>query len=332
VLTAAVPLHEVDSALRQLAIVLSGLSAGTWLLAAVLGQWLCRRAIRPITGMASAARAMGAADHAERLPVAATHDELEELGRSFNDLLGRLHESFERQRRFTGEAAHQLRTPLTAILGQVDVTLRRSRTADEYREIISKVHSQAIHLRQLVEMLLFLARADAEAMLPDLETINLAAWLPDHLRGWSGHARAADLHFSAVPNGSTRVRAHGPLLGQLLDNLLDNACNYSPPGTPITIRLRAEPSQQIVDVEDIGPGIATEDLPHVFEPFFRASQTRHSVPRGIGLGLSVAQRIAGAFNGGVLVAANEPRGTRFTIRLPSAPADKEASQNKGRPE
>src|SRR5581483_11619807 len=105
---------------------------------------------------------MSAADLDVRLPAADTGDELEELGLAFNDLLGRLQEAFERQRRFTGDASHQLRTPLTVMLGQIEVALRRDRPAGEYREALSVAHGQAERLRRIVEMLLFLARADAE--------------------------------------------------------------------------------------------------------------------------------------------------------------------------
>jgi hypothetical protein len=136
ILTSAVCLDPVQDTLNTLALVLGGLSTGLWLLAALLGRWLCRRALVPLTRMATAARAMGAADRDQRLPTPATADELQDLGQAFNDLLARLHEAFERQRRFTGDASHQLRTPLTAMLGQVEVALRRGRSPDEYRQVL----------------------------------------------------------------------------------------------------------------------------------------------------------------------------------------------------
>ena len=104
-------------------------------------------------------------------------DELQDLGESFNDLLARLHEAFERQRRFTGDASHQLRTPLAAMLGQVDVALRRDRPGEDYRRVLTLVRDKTLHLSQIVEMLLFLARADAEAETPGSEEVDLAAWI-----------------------------------------------------------------------------------------------------------------------------------------------------------
>ena len=318
VLTAGVPLAPIRAALRNLALTLAGLSAGVWLLAALAVRRLCRRALAPLTRMAEAARSMRAAEVGRRLPSAGTGDELDDLGRAFNDLLARREEAFERQRRFTGDASHQLRTPLTALLGQVEVALLRSRPPEEYRRVLALVHEQAGGLRRIVESLLFLARADAEAKLPDLEVLDLAAWLPEYLRSWPDHGRGADLRLEVDPGGPLRVRAQAPLLGQLLDNLLDNACKYSEPGTPVTLAARAEGGVVSLAVEDAGSGIAAEDLPHVFEPFYRSPEARQRGVGGVGLGLAVARRIAIAF-GGTLDAQGRPgKGTRLTLSLPAA--------------
>jgi heavy metal sensor kinase len=315
VLTAGVPLAPVHAALRNLALTLVGLSAGVWLLAALAARRLCRRALAPLTHMAEAARAMSAADTGRRLPAPGTGDELDDLGRAFNDLLARREEAFERQRRFSGDASHQLRTPLTALLGQAEVALLRPRAPEEYRRVLELVHGQAGGLHRIVESLLFLARADAEAKLPDLEVLDLAAWLPEYLRSWLDHGRGADLRLEA-PEGPLRVRAQAPLLGQLLNNLLDNACKYSAPGTPVTLAARAEGGAVALTVEDAGRGIAAEDLPHVFEPFYRSAEARRRGVGGVGLGLAVARRIAVAFGGSLDAQARPGPGTRLTLRLP----------------
>jgi signal transduction histidine kinase len=261
---------------------------------------------------------MSAAALDQRLPSPGTSDELEELGLSFNDLLARLQESFERQRRFTGDASHQLRTPLAAMLGQVEVALRRGRSPEEYRRVLSLVQGQAIHLHGIVEMLLFLARADAEARSPDLETIALAGWLGVHLQSWSGHARARDLRVELASEGPVLVQAHAPLLGQLVDNLLENACKYSEPGTPVTLRVRGDQDGVILTVEDEGCGIPADDLPRVFEPFYRSAQARRLGLGGVGLGLAVARRVAVAFGGSLSAHHREKQGTRLELRLPNS--------------
>jgi heavy metal sensor kinase len=324
-LSLAIAQTPVENLLARLALALGLLSAALWGAAALLGRWLCRRALAPMTAMAAKARTMDAASRDQRLPSPGTGDELEELGQAFNDLLARLQDAFERQRRFAGDASHQLRTPLTAILGQIDVILRRERSTEEYREVLVVVHRQAMQLRHIVEMLLFLARADGETRLPDLERVDLSSWLPEYLARWADHTRAGDLHFESKVEGPQWVRVQAPLLAQLLDNLLDNACKYSTAGTPIRLRLRPEGDQVACAVEDAGYGIAAADLPHVFDPFFRSAEARARGQAGVGLGLAVAQRIAAAFSG--TLEARSPAaiggeaggpgpGSCLTLRLP----------------
>jgi two-component system OmpR family sensor kinase len=316
VLTVALPLEPVAVTLRRLLLLLSGLSALLWLSAALVGGRLCRQALAPVRHMAEAAGSMNAADPRPRLPIVTTGDELEELNGAFNHLLARLQESFERQRRFTGDASHQLRTPLTAMLGQIEIALRRPRAAEDYHQVLRVLHGQALHLRQIVETLLFLARADADADAPPLQRLDLRAWLTEHLASWADQARSADFRTEIEGDGPLWTRAQAPLLGQLVDNLLENACKYSPAGTPITVRLAEEAGAVSLSVADSGCGIAAEDLPHVFEPFYRSAQVRDQGVAGIGLGLAVAQRIALALGGVLRVESQPGRGARFTLQMP----------------
>jgi heavy metal sensor kinase len=315
VLSVWLSLDPVSVTLRSLAIALTVLSVTVWLLAALLGRWVARRALAPVTRMAQAARAMTPADPGQRLPSPGTGDELDDLQRAFNDLLCRLHDAFERQRRFTGDASHQLRTPLAAMLGQVEVALRRPRPDAEYRETLAHVHAQAQHLRQIVESLLFLARADAEAGLDALEVIDLREVVRTLAERWSGHARAADLRID-VPADAMPTRTQPLLLGQLLDNLVDNAFKYSEPGTAVFVRMRREASAVAIDVEDAGPGIAGDDVPHIFEPFYRSLESRRCGLPGVGLGLAMVRRIAAALGGEVAVKSDLGVGSRFTLRVP----------------
>jgi heavy metal sensor kinase len=317
VLTAAVPLEPMRTALRNLAVTLAGVSLALWLLAALASRWLARRALVPVRRMASAARAMGAADRDQRLPVAATGDELHELGQAFNDLLTRLQESYERQARFSGDASHQLRTPLTSLLGQIEIALRRQRPPEEYQQVLTVLQEQALRMRQIVEALLFLARADAEAKAPQTEPLDLRAWLGGHLASWAGHTRVGDFRTQTADGGPLWVQAQASLLGQLLDTLLDNACKYSAPGTPVTVSLAAEKDAVSLMVADEGCGIAEQDIPHLFEPFYRSPQARQLGVPGLGLGLAVAERIALALGGALQVRSQPGRGSHFTLRLPT---------------
>jgi signal transduction histidine kinase len=315
----AISTQDVATTLRNLGMVLAGLSLGVGLAALVCANRISRRALRPVSAMAEAARAVEAIELHQRLPVFRTGDELEELGMSFNALLDRLQESLERQRRFTGDASHQLRTPLTAIQGQVDLALRQDRDPEEYRRVLSLVQRRTGHLRQIVESLLFLARADHEHPALEFETVDLREWLADHARTWHDTRRSQDLRLEFADGGSHRIRAQPALLSELVDNLLDNASRYSEAGTPIRMTLNQDQSRVLVGIEDEGIGIAEQDIPHIFEPFYRSAQTRLRGSPGSGLGLAIARRLASIFGGTVAASRRRTRGSRFTISFPVAP-------------
>jgi signal transduction histidine kinase len=323
VLAAWASTEPVEAEIRWLAAILPLISLGLWALAAVIGRHFARRALAPLTLMAESARAMPFDDC--RLPSPGTRDELDEFASSFNGLLDRLHVALERQRQFTGQASHQLRTPLAALIAAIDVARRRPRTVFEHEHVLDQLHNDAVRLWRVVEALLFLARAEADAGLPDLERLDLGVWAADHLLAWASHERAADMRFEAHDGDPLWTRAHPPLLGQLLDNLLENACKYSGPGTPIIVRAWCEPDRVALAVEDSGCGIPAEDLARVFEPFYRAESARRLGRAGVGLGLAVARRIA-ATHGGTITTDSEPgRGSHFVVRMPRAPAPDVAS-------
>jgi signal transduction histidine kinase len=310
-------LEPVEATLRALAGILSALTLGIGLIAGVASRWVCRRALAPVSMMAEHTRAMGASSLDERLPWARSGDELEELGAAFNGLLDRLQESFERQRRFTGDASNQLRTPLTAMLGQIEVALRKDRTAEDYRQVLTGLQRQGQYLRRIVESLLFLARADSEGRLADLEPIDLVAWLPEYLETWAGHPRWNDLELIRVPEGPAWVAGQAVLLGELLSNLIDNAFKYSEPGSPVRLGLESEDSSVRLAVEDRGIGIGQDDHAGLFRPFFRADQARRRGIAGLGLGLAVASRLARSFGGNITAMSRGAQGSRFVVSLPA---------------
>ncbi len=319
VLSAGTSLDGVQTDLRNLALTLTGLSLAVWTLALVAGQRLCGIALRPLTEMADAAHAIGGDEPGRRLPAPETDDELGELGRSFNALLDRLGESLERQQRFTGDASHQLGTPLTAIQGHVDLALRFDRAPEEYRRVLTLVRSKTRHLRQIVDGLMFLSRADAEARRPALERIALAPWLREYIAAWS-NPRRSDVIYESDGAEACHACVHPPLLGELLNNLLDNAAKYSPAKTPILVRLSHQADQVFFSVSDRGSGIDRSDLSSIFDPFFRAESARIQGSHGLGLGLSVAARIAAVFGGRITVSSAAGEGATFSVQLPASDA------------
>lgn len=317
VLTVGLSPAPVEASLHRLALALAGGSSVLWLLCAAVGRQLCHRALSPLVGMASAARELAATDRSGALPNPGTGDELEDLSHAFNDLLARRCEALERQQRFTGDASHQLRTPLAGLLSHVEVVRRRRRPAEEYEQALDQVHREATRLRQIVESLLFLARTEAEAEPPAGEPVDLAAWVPERLRAWSAHPRASDLRLGPT-DAPVWVSAHPPLLAQALENLVDNALKYSESGTPVTVTCWREAGLSALAVEDRGCGLSREEVASAFEPFYRAPRARQLGRAGVGLGLSIVQRIVAASGGTIDVESSPGRGTRFVIRLPES--------------
>jgi signal transduction histidine kinase len=316
ILTVAVNEASVEAMLRWLALVLFSVSATTWITGALWGRWLCSRALRPIVVMATSARAIRQQPETmQMLDVPATRDELGDLGQAFNDLLGDLRESLDRQRQFAGDASHQLRTPLTAMLTSVDVALRQERSPADYQRVLELVQRRGGQLRQIIESLLFLARAGGAAALDPPTQIDLNEWCRSWFDAWAEHPRSADFRFQPSPRSAT-VATHPALLGQVLDNLLDNASKYSEPGTPINVAIETTPDHVRIVVSDKGSGIAADQQPLIFEPFYRSAEARWQGTAGVGLGLALVRRLAEILGAQVKVASVVNQGSSFTITLP----------------
>ncbi len=315
----------VGATLGRLVTTLVLLSVGIWIAAAALGRWLGRRALMPIRRMASAAAEMTADDLGRRLPAPGTGDELEVLGRAFNGLLDRLngaftqlHEAYNRQRDFARDASHQLRTPLAALLGQVQLALRRDRTPEDYRRVLDLVQVEAIRLRKVVESLLALAQPVGAEASP--RPLDLGAWLRDHADSFANHPREADLSIEVSTREDLLVAMPPDLLSQVVDNLIDNAAKYSPAGTPILVKLEVNAGRAELSVADRGAGLGPEDRDRIFEPFYRAEASRRAGHPGVGLGLAIARRIAERCGGTLGVESRPGAGSCFTLRLPTLPS------------
>ncbi|HEX3658457.1 MAG TPA: HAMP domain-containing sensor histidine kinase [Pirellulales bacterium] len=317
-LTAGLSPEPMRASLHQLELVLAGLSLVAWLACAVAGRQFCRQALAPVSRLAIAARQIPANDAAGRLPSPGSHDELEQLTIAFNGLLDRLHASSDRQRRFASDASHQLRTPISGLLSLVEVIRRRQRPAGEYEEALDRIHHEATRMRQMIESLLFLARNESDAAAVQTEPVDLNVWIPEQLQRWSHHARAADFRSAVASDRPAWVDAQPVLLSQIFDNLLDNACKYSEPGSPITISVWTESTETGFAVADQGPGIAPEDLPRIFEPFFRASSALGGGRTGSGLGLPIARKMAASLGGRIDVQTAQGQGTRFVVGFKAA--------------
>lgn len=314
-ITVARSQSELEATLRRLTLAVVILPTVVWLIAAAAGRSYFRRALEPVRAMADRARSMKQADFNLRLPIGPSRDELADLGSAFNSLLDELAHSYQRQHRFTGDAAHQLRTPLTVLQGQIDVALRRPRSGDEHAQTLSILADEVAEFRQIVDSLLFLARAEEDAVAPERQVVDLAVWLPEYVRRWDGNPRRGDL--TAETSGDLRVTVSPPLLAQLADNLVNNAFKYSQPGSTVSISAERCGDRVCLSVRDQGIGISPDDRAEIFEPFFRSADARRAGVAGTGLGLAVAARIATALGGTLACDSTPHQGSTFRLYLPT---------------
>ncbi|HSW21923.1 MAG TPA: ATP-binding protein [Burkholderiaceae bacterium] len=306
--------HVVDSA----GLLFLALAVALLLAVVPAGLLLTRRAFGAIDGVVRQARRIGDGSLHERLPHPGTHDEIGRLVDTLNEMLARLEHTFEAQRRFTADASHELRSPLSRLRTELEVTLRRPRDAAEYVDALRSGLEEVARLTRLVEELLVLARVDSGQQPRPAESVALDRLVDDAVRRLQGTARERQVQLVAEPSPAIEASIGRGAADLVLANLLDNALKFSPTGGRIAVRVAVEERDAVVSVSDEGPGIAANDLPHLFDRFFRGSAARaHGAP-GVGLGLAVSRAMVEA-SGGRIAAANLPGGGAvFTVRVPLA--------------
>jgi len=307
-------LAALDDALSVVRRVLLLGSLSLLVLAGAGGVILARAALRPINTITETAqRITYTQDLDQRIPVAVPGDELGKLTETINDMLARLEGLFEGQQRLVADVSHELRTPLTTIQGNLDLLRRGAAEEPGMRaEALRAIEDETARMRRLVNDLLLLAQADAGLQL-QLKPVEMDTLLLEIYRQAQVMASGVSVRLGAEDQAS--VLGDVDRLRQLLLNLVDNALKYTPAGGQVTLTLRRQAGWVQVSVEDNGVGIASEDLPHVFERFYRAdpSRTRHS---GSGLGLAITQWIARAHGGRIEVESRLSVGSTFTLWLP----------------
>jgi heavy metal sensor kinase len=281
-----------------------------------VGGWLLAgRALRPIDELTRRAQQISAHDLRQRLNL----DQDDELGRmaaTFDDMIVRLEEAFARQKRFTSDASHELRTPLTVMQAELGLALARPRSAEEYRQTLVSMDEEVNRLSSIVNDLLMLTRIDVDPAGIPHEPVALH----ELLMGLVGRVRAIaaerDIAVSTDHLEPVTVVGDPTRLRQLFTNLLDNALTYTQPGGRVTLRLERTRDGARISVSDTGIGIAAEDLPRIFERFYRADEARAQNPHGTGLGLAISQSVAQAHRGEITVQSAPGAGTTFTVLLP----------------
>ena len=291
------------------------------ILASVGGYFLARKSLAPVVAMSSQAGRIGAENLHERLPIQNAKDELGRLAASFNELLERVDQSFERQRRFMSDASHELRTPAAILRGESEVALSRTeRSAEEYRESLAVLHAEAQRLTQIVEDLFTLTRADAGQYPLSPKDFYLDELVADCAHATRSLALAKRISLTCEVPEELPIRADEALLRRMILNLLDNAIKYTPEGGRVSVSCQRAGDEYALNVTDSGPGIPGDLQQRVFERFFRVDKARTRSEKdggGAGLGLSIARWIAEAHQGRLVVSRSDSSGSTFSAFLPA---------------
>ena len=300
--------------LRQTGVKLSA-TGGLILLVGLAGGWfLVSRAIRPIEQIGFTAAKISAGDLSQRINVAEAESELGRLAVVLNSTFARLEAAFAQQKQFASDAAHELRTPVSVMLTQTQMALNRERSAPEYRETLEACQRAAQRMRRLIGSLLELARLDAGQEQMKRIRFDLAQTAQDCVELIRPLADERQVKVIAELK-PLECAGDSERLAQVITNLLTNAIQYNRPEGEVRVSLQAEAGFAVLKVADTGQGIAAENLPHVFERFYRADKSRTS-GNNTGLGLAIGKAIVDAHGGAMEVASEEGVGTTFTVRLP----------------
>lgn len=304
ILNAAAELFVVMSALLMLSVGAAGAS-------------LTRRVFGAIDDMVQKAHRIGEEDLSQRLPHPGTADEIGRLVDTLNEMLGRIERGMDVQRRFTADASHELRSPLSRLRTELELALRRPREPTAYVETLRSGLEEVERLTLLVEELLALARIDAGQERGGAERVVLNTLVHDAVDRMKTIASVSDVSLGIDVSGQVCARVAPGSAGLVLDNLLDNAIRFSPIGGLVTIRLWTEGGDAVMRVVDHGPGLRRDELERVFERFYRGPSARAGSKPGMGLGLALSQAIVRAHGGSIKASNADEGGAVFEVRFPS---------------
>lgn len=301
--------------MRKLAWSLGLLGCTVWSLGLLGGWWIAGRAISPIARISHTAKRIAEGKLNERIGAPDTDSELDELCRVLDRTFERLREAFEKQKQFTADASHELRTPVTILLSETQRILKRPRTEQEYKDAILTCQEAAQRMRRLTEALLLLARQDGPDAEKQRSECDLAQCVQEALQQHEAQAQSRNINLVPMLNRVACI-ADPAALSILAANLISNAIQYNKEGGTVWIETRLEAGVAIFSVADDGPGIPGESLPRIFDRFYRVDKARGPQGSNAGIGLSIAKSIVDNHRGTISVESAPGRGAHFTVRLP----------------
>jgi heavy metal sensor kinase len=291
-------------------------SPAVFVVAAVSGYAMSRRALQPVDRITRTAQTINASSLTSRLPLRGVDDEVERLSKTLNGMFARLDHGFQRMTQFTADASHELRTPTAIIRSTAELACARPRSEHEYVAALDTILTESERMSRLIEDLLVLARADADAEQPMRESLDLAEVLGRACDEAEILARAAGVRLTSALPTSVAAIGDPDALRRLFVILLDNAVKYTSSGGTVQATLHVDGRSATITVRDTGVGIAPADLPRIFERFYRVAADRSRATGGVGLGLAIAQWIATSHGGQISVESELGVGSVFHVSLP----------------
>jgi heavy metal sensor kinase len=285
------------------------------LISGLISLLTARQALRPLTQMTQSAAAIGAQDLTARLPVFRAKDEVQALALTFNATLDRLAAAFVRQRRFIADASHELRTPVTAILGQAELALSRPRDPKAYQATLTRIRQEAERMQRLIGRMLTLARVETGRQPLTVAPTDVARLIHTLLDTVQPQAEAKGLTLKASIPDTLTIPSDADSLTQILLNLLENAITYTDQGV-IELTLTTTDDHVCLTVSDTGQGIPPDHMPHIFQPFYRVDPSRSQSRGSVGLGLTLTYELTRVLGGDLEVNSKPLVGTTFTLSLP----------------
>lgn len=311
-------LSEIESTQFQMVnlVILSAIL--TAVLGGGIGWLIAQRALKPIQALTQTARSMNEHDLSRRITTEMPNDEIGQLGAVFNQMLDRIEAAFLRQKQFTADAAHELRTPLAIIQTGLDVALEKTRSPEAYHMILDNLRSEVARLTKLTTTLLMLARSDASSSRLTRQVCNVSLLVETVTDQMQVAADEKTIHIErSIPAGLAAWVDENRII-QLVVNLLDNAIKYTPPNGIVTVSLAQQGDTLQLRITDTGIGISAEHLAHIFDRFYRVDRARSRQQGGFGLGLAISQQIA-HLHGGRIEASSAPDcGSTFIVTLPTS--------------
>lgn len=326
IIQAAYRLDRVNQSLSICRVVCGAAMLVAAILSVIGGRAVAGRSLRPVADITRAAKQISARKLSTRLPRSGANDELDDLADTLNDMLHRVERSFRQIQQFTADAAHELRTPLTALKGNAELALTQSRSDAQLRAVIEQSLTYYRILARVTDDLLLLARLDAGQETLQFERIELSAIVEDVVDLYRPLALEKGIEIAFDTSTDTKVRADQGKFRRLMSNLLDNAIKFMGNSGAIDVSIHRENGVVITRIADSGPGISEDDLPHVFERFYRIDRARTGDgkpdSRSVGLGLAICRSIVDAHGGKITISSQMGKGTQVSVILDAEQGDR----------